>query len=142
MPLCQRVTRFDTRRTIENVSSTGLVVASDLEFHFTPKQASWLNMVEIEIGVMVRHASAVASPKGDAHVGDRRLAASAGGFATRARGCHAHLRRYFHEALPTAPIARELIDLILGLYRVEHDAKEQKVICTNLTFGFDSTRPE
>ena len=24
-----------------------------LEFHFTPKHASWLNMVEIEIGVMV-----------------------------------------------------------------------------------------
>jgi transposase len=25
-----------------------------LEFHFTPKHASWLNMIEIEIGVMVR----------------------------------------------------------------------------------------
>ncbi len=25
-----------------------------LEFHFTPKHASWLNMVEIEIGVMVK----------------------------------------------------------------------------------------
>ena len=25
-----------------------------LEFHYTPKHASWLNMVEIEIGVMVR----------------------------------------------------------------------------------------
>jgi hypothetical protein len=24
-----------------------------LEFHYTPKHASWLNMVEIEIGVMV-----------------------------------------------------------------------------------------
>jgi hypothetical protein len=32
--------------------------------------------------------------------------------------CHAHLRRYFYEALPTAPIAQEAIDLILGLYRV------------------------
>jgi hypothetical protein len=29
--------------------------------------------------------------------------------------CHAHLRRYFHEALPTAPIAQHAIDLILGL---------------------------
>lgn len=27
-----------------------------LEFHFTPKHASWLNMVEIEIGVMVRQS--------------------------------------------------------------------------------------
>jgi transposase len=44
--------------------------------------------------------------------------------------CHAHLRRYFHEALSTAPIAQEAIDLILGLYRVDHDAKEQKITGT------------
>ena len=29
-------------------------VLNRLEFHFTPKHASWLNMVEIEIGVMVK----------------------------------------------------------------------------------------
>jgi transposase len=29
-------------------------ILSRLELHFTPKHASWLNMVEIEIGVMVR----------------------------------------------------------------------------------------
>jgi transposase len=29
-------------------------ILSRLEFHFTPKHASWLNMVEIEIGVMVK----------------------------------------------------------------------------------------
>lgn len=29
-------------------------ILSRLEFHYTPKHASWLNMVEIEIGVMVR----------------------------------------------------------------------------------------
>jgi hypothetical protein len=28
-------------------------ILTKLEFHFTPKHASWLNMVEIEIGVMV-----------------------------------------------------------------------------------------
>jgi len=28
-------------------------ILSRLDFHFTPKHASWLNMVEIEIGVMV-----------------------------------------------------------------------------------------
>ena len=28
-------------------------ILSCLEFHYTPKHASWLNMVEIEIGVMV-----------------------------------------------------------------------------------------
>jgi transposase len=29
-------------------------ILSRIEFHFTPKHASWLNMVEIEIGVMVQ----------------------------------------------------------------------------------------
>jgi transposase len=29
-------------------------ILSRIEFHFTPKHASWLNMVEIEIGVLVR----------------------------------------------------------------------------------------
>lgn len=29
-------------------------ILSKIEFHFTPKHASWLNMVEIEIGVMVK----------------------------------------------------------------------------------------
>ena len=29
-------------------------ILSRIEFHFTPKHASWLNMVEIEIGAMVR----------------------------------------------------------------------------------------
>ena len=42
--------------------------------------------------------------------------------------CHAHLRRYFHEALSTAPFAQEAIDLILQLYRVEHHAKEQRIM--------------
>jgi transposase len=40
-------------------------ILSRLEFHFTPKHASWLNMVEIEIGVMVRQCL------------DRRIAAKA-----------------------------------------------------------------
>lgn len=33
-------------------------ILSRLEFHFTPKHASWLNMVEIEIGVLVRQCLA------------------------------------------------------------------------------------
>jgi transposase len=36
-----------------------------LEFHFTPKHASWLNMVEIEIGVMVRQCLARRIPTKD-----------------------------------------------------------------------------
>jgi transposase len=41
----------------------------------------------------------------------------------RRAACHAHLRRYFHEALPTAPVAQELLDLVGQLYLVEHDAE-------------------
>jgi transposase len=49
--------------------------------------------------------------------------------STRERaGCHAHLRRYFHESLPTAPGAQQAIDLILDLYRVEHEAKERSIV--------------
>ena len=41
--LYQRFAPEETRRILNR-----------LEFHFTPKHASWLNMVEIEIGVMVQ----------------------------------------------------------------------------------------
>jgi transposase len=44
--------------------------------------------------------------------------------------CHAHMRRYFHESLQTAPVAQEAIDLILGIYRVDHDAKAQAITGT------------
>lgn len=48
--------------------------------------------------------------------------------STRQRAaCHAHLRRYFHDALAQAPIAQEAIDLILQLYRVEHEADDKKL---------------
>src|SRR5260370_18900414 len=33
-------------------------------------------------------------------------------------GCWAHVRRKFFAAIPTAPEAQQLLDLILGLYRV------------------------
>jgi transposase len=41
-----------------------------LEFHFTPKHASWLNMVEIEIGVMVKQCL-------DRRIGDKATLVSA-----------------------------------------------------------------
>lgn len=40
-------------------------------------------------------------------------------------GCHAHLRRYFHEILPTTPVAQEALDLVQALYLVERDATER-----------------
>ena len=46
-------------------------------------------------------------------------------------GCHAHLRRGFFDALPTAPEAQVALDLIRDLYRVEHEAFELKVVGTS-----------
>ena len=45
----------------------------------------------------------------------------------RRAACLAHVRRYFFESLRTAPVAQEALDLITALYRVEHDAKEQRL---------------
>ena len=46
--------------------------------------------------------------------------------STRKRAaCFAHVRRYFFDALKTAPVAQEALDIITELYRVEHEAKEQ-----------------
>jgi transposase len=44
--------------------------------------------------------------------------------------CHAHVRRYFFDALPTAPEARRALNLILELYRVEHAAFEARIVGT------------
>jgi len=44
--------------------------------------------------------------------------------------CHAHVRRYFYEALPTAPEAKRALEFILDLYRVEHEATEQGIVRT------------
>ena len=49
--------------------------------------------------------------------------------STRRRAaCHAHLRRYFHEALPTAPVAQEMIDLVAELYMAEHAAEAASLV--------------
>jgi transposase len=44
------------------------------------------------------------------------------GGRTAAR-CHSHIRRKFHEALPTAPRAREVLDLYAAIYAIEAEAK-------------------
>lgn len=49
--------------------------------------------------------------------------------STRRRAaCHAHLRRYFHEALPTALVAQEMLDLVAELYMAEHAADEHRLV--------------
>lgn len=46
-------------------------------------------------------------------------------------GCHAHLRRYFFEAKDAAPEASyKALNFILGLYRVEHDARARGILGT------------
>jgi transposase len=45
-------------------------------------------------------------------------------------GCWAHVRRRFFDALATAPEARQAMDLILELYRVEAQARDADVVRT------------
>jgi len=45
-------------------------------------------------------------------------------------GCWAHARRKFYEALSTAPEARQLLDQIVALYRVEHEAADNGILGT------------
>lgn len=46
-------------------------------------------------------------------------------------GCNAHSRRYFFDAQQSAPDeARKAIDFILGLYRVEHAARDAGILGT------------
>jgi transposase len=46
--------------------------------------------------------------------------------------CLAHVRRKFFDALQTAPEAQQALDLILGVYRVEHRAMEQGIVRTEV----------
>jgi transposase len=43
-------------------------------------------------------------------------------------GCWAHVRRKFFDALATAPEAQQMLDLILALYRVEHEVQDGGVL--------------
>jgi transposase len=45
-------------------------------------------------------------------------------------GCWSHDRRYYFKALPTAPEAREALDMILELFQVERDAKNAGITGT------------
>jgi transposase len=45
-------------------------------------------------------------------------------------GCWGHARRRFWEAMSTVPEAREVLDLIVELYRIEHRAAERNILGT------------
>jgi transposase len=57
--------------------------------------------------------------------------------------CHAHVRRYFFDALPTAPEAKQALDFILDLYRVEHEVLEERIAGTpaHLALRRDKSAP-
>jgi transposase len=55
---------------------------------------------------------------------------------TRTRvGCWAHARRKFFEALQSAPEAKQALDLIVELYRIEHRAAESNLLGTEAHLG-------
>jgi len=64
----------------------------------------------------------------DAYTGYNRVASVDG---RERAGCLAHVRRKFFDALETAPDeARRALDLILAVYRVEHDAHARGIVRT------------
>ncbi len=48
----------------------------------------------------------------------------------RRSACYAHVRRYFFDAMPTAPEASQVLDIIRELYRVEKEAQVSGVLGT------------
>ncbi len=46
-------------------------------------------------------------------------------------GCWAHARRAFYKSLDTAPVAREMLDMIVELYRIEYLAAEREILGTD-----------
>jgi transposase len=89
-------------------------VLKRLEFHYTPRHASWLNMVEIEIGVLrsqcldrridkKRHSSLKSSPQ-NADAIERRQ---------RSNGCSPPRRRAKSSAKPTPSKSHNLRDAAL-----------------------------
>jgi transposase len=46
-------------------------------------------------------------------------------------GCWSHCRRMFFKALSSTPEARDVLDLIVNLYRVEYEAAEKEILGTD-----------
>jgi len=63
----------------------------------------------------------------DAYSGYNKVASVSGRLRV---GCWAHVRRKFYDALEKCPEARDAIDIILALYRVEHEAKASNIVRT------------
>lgn len=61
----------------------------------------------------------------------------------RRSACYAHVRRYFFDAIPTAPEAKEALDFIRELYRVERAAQKAGILGTpaHLTMRREKSAP-
>jgi hypothetical protein len=71
-----------------------------LEFHYVPKHASWLNMVEIEIGVLRRQCL-------DRRIGDRqRLVTEIAAWEDQRNAAGARVRWMFTTERARAKLAR------------------------------------
>ena len=85
-------------------------IAERLEIHYTPKHGSWLNMAEIEIGVMTRQCL---DPP---HPGPKRPAEGGSSLAGSAQpgrhtsGLALHYRRCSHQTEVSLPINTTLTD--------------------------------
>lgn len=76
-----------------------------LEFHFTPKKASWLNMVEIEIGVLVRQCL-------DRRIADRdRLAREVAAWEKARNDAGATIRWMFNVEMARTKFTRHYPDI-------------------------------
>lgn len=58
----------------------------------------------------------------------------------RRSACYAHVRRYFFDAMPTAPEARQVLDIIRELYRVEREAQVAGILGTTAHLELRKTK--
>ena len=85
-------------------------IAERLEIHYTPKHGSWLNMAEIEIGVLDRQCLGPPDPQsGNPGAGNRGMGTPAES-AGLSGGLALHHRRRPHQAQIPIPINTTVID--------------------------------
>ena len=85
-----------------------LRIAQRLEIHYTPKHGSWLNIAEIELGVLARQCWTAGYPARKTGVGNRSMArATKPGGDSSGLALHHRGRPYPQVPLPVNPIAAD-----------------------------------
>ena len=144
------VVRPIARHLMETIAEQGLVQADETPLKIQPEKGSkekprkgymWTFLADVEpdatlVGYRFSEsrsgetpAAVLGSTNGtlvvDAYTGYNRVCEPDG--RDRA-GCWAHVRRKFFELLPSEPDAQEVVDLIRDLYRIEHEARERRIV--------------